>query len=112
MDEFLVWLQHQRRAAPRPTTEIEWRGHDVFMSGPCVMCHTIRGTTAGSRIGPDLTHLAGRQTIAAGTLPTTREHLARWIVNSQSIKPGNRMPPNVLTGPELQALLTYLQTLR
>jgi cytochrome c oxidase subunit 2 len=112
MDDFLVWLQHQRRAAPRPTTEIEWRGHDVFMSGPCVMCHTIRGTTAGSRIGPDLTHLAGRQTIAAGTLPTTREHLARWIVNSQSIKPGNRMPPNVLTGPELQALLTYLQTLR
>jgi cytochrome c oxidase subunit 2 len=112
MDAFLAWLQHQRRGAPQPTDPAARRGHDVFMQGPCVMCHTIRGTSAGSRIGPDLTHVAGRQTIASGTLPMTRGHLAGWITDSQSIKPGNRMPPNPLPGEDLQALLDYLETLR
>lgn len=112
MDAFQSWLAQQRRGAPSPTTAEQRQGHDVFMGGPCVMCHTIRGTTAGSRIGPDLTHVAGRQTIAAGTLPTTREHLARWVANSQAIKPGNRMPPNPMSDADLQALLTYLEMLR
>ena len=112
MDAFQAWLASQRRGAPPPSNAEQRRGHDLFMGGPCVMCHTIRGTTAGSRIGPDLTHVAGRQTIAAGTLPTTREHLARWVVDSQAIKPGNRMPPNPMSDADLQALLTYLETLR
>lgn len=112
MDEFQQWLQHQRRGAPEPATDEQRRGHDVFMAGPCVMCHTVRGTTAGARVGPDLTHVAGRRTIAAGLLPTSREHLARWISNSQAIKPGNRMPPNVLEPVDLDALLAYLETLR
>jgi cytochrome c oxidase subunit 2 len=112
MDQFLRWLQHQRQGAPQPTTDLQKRGHDLFLRGPCVMCHTIRGTSAGSRFGPDLTHVAGRQTIAAGTLPMTRGHLAGWISNSQSIKPGNRMPPMLLAGEDLQALLSYLETLR
>ena len=112
VDEFTRWMEAQRRAAPPPAGDAQQRGHDVFMQGPCVMCHTIRGTTAGARFGPDLTHLASRQTIAAGTLPLTRGHLAGWIVNSQSIKPGNRMPPNMLSGEDLQALLAYLETLR
>ena len=112
MDAFQAWLAHQRRGAPSPSGAEQQRGHDVFMGRACVMCHTIRGTTAGSRIGPDLTHVAGRQTIAAGTLPTTREHLARWVVDSQAIKPGNRMPPNPMSEADLQSLLTYLETLR
>ena len=112
MEAFQSWLQQQRRGAPQPTNGAAQRGHDVFMRSPCVMCHTIRGTSAGSRIGPDLTHLAGRRTIAAGTLPMTRQHLSRWIVDPQAIKPGNRMPPNPLSDDDLQALLTYLETLR
>jgi cytochrome c oxidase subunit 2 len=76
------------------------------------MCHAISGTPAGSRIGPDLTHLASRQTIAAGTLPNTRGNLAGWIVNPQSIKPGTRMPPNQLDPNDLQALLAYLESLK
>ena len=112
MEQFLEWLEHQRRGAPQPATEAQKRGHDVFMTGPCVLCHTIRGTLAGSRVGPDLTHVASRQTIAAGTLPMTRGHLAGWIADSQSIKPGNRMPPNLVSGEDLQALLAYLETLR
>jgi len=111
-DRFETWLQRQRRGAPQPSTPEQQRGHDVFMTGPCVMCHTIRGTSAASNIGPDLTHVYGRQTIAAGTLPTTRGHLAGWISDSQSIKPGNRMPPVPMSGEDLQALLAYLETLR
>jgi cytochrome c oxidase subunit 2 len=112
MDQFLKWLQHQRAGAPAPATDLARRGHEVFMTGPCVLCHTIRGTPAGSRFGPDLTHVAGRQTIAAGTLPTTRGHLTGWVADSQSIKPGNRMPPNLVSGPDLQAVVAYLETLR
>jgi cytochrome c oxidase subunit 2 len=111
-EKFQQWLIQQRKGAPQPKTDAQKRGHDIFMSGPCVMCHTIRGTPAGSRVGPDLTHVAGRLTLAAGTLPRTRGHLAGWIMDSQSIKPGNRMPPNALTGDDLQALLAYLETLR
>jgi cytochrome c oxidase subunit 2 len=84
----------------------------VFLQSPCVTCHAIRGSDAGSHVGPELTHVAGRLTIAAGTLPNTRGHLAGWIVNSQSIKPGNRMPPNVLEADELQAVLAYVRSLR
>ncbi len=112
MDRFLAWVQHQRRGAPQPQTDVQRRGHDVFMKGPCVMCHTIRGTSAGSRVGPDLTHVASRQTIAAGTLSNTRGHRAGWIADSQSIKPGNRMPPNLIGGEDLLAVLAYLETLR
>ena len=112
LETFQKWLQHQRKGASPPQTDLERRGHDVFMRGPCVMCHTIRGTAAGSRIGPDLTHVATRHTIAAGTLSNTRGHRAGWVADSQSIKPGNRMPPNLVRGEDLQAVLAYLETLR
>jgi cytochrome c oxidase subunit 2 len=112
MDRFLAWLQNQRRGASQPRGELERRGHDIFMRGPCVSCHTIRGTPAGARIGPDLTHVASRQTIAAGTLPNTRGHRAGWVADPQSVKPGTRMPPNLVAGEDLQAVLAYLETLR
>jgi cytochrome c oxidase subunit 2 len=76
------------------------------------MCHAISGTPAGSRVGPDLTHLASRRTIAAGTLLNTRGNLAGWIVDPQQIKPGAKMPPNQLDPADLQALLSYLETLK
>jgi cytochrome c oxidase subunit 2 len=112
MDAFQRWLQHERQGAPQPSTPATQRGHDLFMSGPCAMCHSIRGTAAGSHVGPDLTHVAGRQTIAAGTLPMVEGHLAGWIADSQSVKPGNRMPPNLVPGADLQALVAYLETLK
>jgi cytochrome c oxidase subunit 2 len=76
------------------------------------MCHTIRGTDAGSKYGPDLTHLASRQMIAAETLPNTSGALAGWIVDPQRIKPGNKMAPNPLPPDDLQALIKYLQILK
>jgi cytochrome c oxidase subunit 2 len=65
-----------------------------------------------SRVGPDLTHLASRKTIAAGTLPNTRGHLAGWILNPQNVKPGSKMPPTLLASEDLHALVAYLETLR
>jgi cytochrome c oxidase subunit 2 len=112
MAQFRTWLASQRRSASAPSTPLATRGHDVFMSGSCALCHTVRGTSAGSRLGPDLTHVASRQTIAAGTLPNTRGHRAGWVADSQSIKPGNRMPPSLLGGDDLQAVLAYLEILR
>jgi cytochrome c oxidase subunit II len=112
MEQFQRWVQQQRRGAAQPATDLEQRGHDAFMSGPCVMCHTVRGTSAGARFGPDLTHVASRQTIAAGTLTTSREHLGDWIRDPQAIKPGTRMPPNVVRPENMEALLAYLETLR
>jgi cytochrome c oxidase subunit 2 len=66
---------------------------------------------AGGRVGPDLTHLAARRTIAAGTLPNTRGYLAGWIANPQALKPGTVMPAVPLKSTELQVLITYLQSL-
>jgi cytochrome c oxidase subunit 2 len=112
MDSFQAWIQHQRQIAQQPATPEEQRGQQVFLQTTCVMCHTIRGTSAGSRVGPDLTHVASRLTLAAGTVPNTRGHLAGWVINSQSVKPGNRMPPNPLAPDDLQAVVTYLRSLR
>jgi cytochrome c oxidase subunit II len=111
-DVFETWQQAQRRPAATPATPLAQRGHDVFMSGPCVLCHTILGTQAGGRLGPDLTHLASRATLAAGTLPNTIGHLAGWIVDPQGVKPGARMPANSLGADDLQSLLAYLGELR
>jgi cytochrome c oxidase subunit II len=111
-DSFASWLAAQRDTALTPTTELARRGQEVFLASSCVMCHAIAGTPAGSRVGPDLTHLASRRTIAAGILPNTRGNLAGWIVDPQKIKPGTRMPPNQLKPADLQALLAYLETLK
>jgi cytochrome c oxidase subunit 2 len=111
-DEFDAWLEHQRRPAPEPTDSVTLRGRAVLERTACAMCHTVRGTGARASTGPDLTHLASRRTLAAGTLPNTPGHLAGWIGDPQGIKPGNHMPRVPLSGPDLQALLAYLGTLR
>ena len=110
--EFASWLARQRDTASTPRDSMARRGRDVFLASSCVMCHVVSGTPAGSRIGPDLTHLASRRTLAACTLPNTRENLTGWIVDPQAIKPGVKMPPNQLSGPELLALVAYLETLK
>jgi cytochrome c oxidase subunit 2 len=76
------------------------------------MCHTIGGTTAQGRFGPNLTHLASRSTIAAGMFPNNRGYLGGWIADPQSLKPGVNMPSNALEPDDLQALLAYLETLK
>jgi cytochrome c oxidase subunit 2 len=111
-EQFSAWLEAQQRPAVAPSDALQQRGQEVFLSSACVLCHAIRGTPAGAKAAPDLTHLASRQTLAAGTLPNVPGHLAGWIVDAQRLKPGNKMPPNSLTGSDLQALLAYLTSLQ
>jgi cytochrome c oxidase subunit II len=107
-----AWAAHQNQPAATPTDPVAMRGQEVFTSKTCVMCHTIGGTQAQGRFGPNLTHLASRQTIAAGMFPNNRGHLGGWIADPQSLKPGVNMPANALEPDDLQALLTYLETLK
>ena len=111
-EQFEAWRQQQLTSGKEPDNDVTKLGHDVFMSHACVMCHTISGTEAGSRVGPDLTHIGSRRKIAAETLPNTTGALAGWILDPQRQKPGTQMPPNALRGDELQALIAYLQSLQ
>jgi cytochrome c oxidase subunit 2 len=110
--DFDNWMTAQAQSSMAPANAQTMHGQQVFLTHACVLCHTIRGTTAGSRVGPDLTHLASRSTIAAGMLPNTVGNLGGWILNAQSLKPGSRMPPNQISGSDLQDLLAYLETLQ
>jgi cytochrome c oxidase subunit 2 len=110
--QFEAWQRAARMPQAPPTDAAALQGQTVFMQSTCVMCHAIEGTSAGSNNGPPLTHFATRRTIAAASLANTRENLSRWIRDPQGIKPGTRMPPTDLTPAELDALLTYLQSLK
>ncbi len=111
-DHFEQWLNDQRKSSIQPVTQSQKHGQQVFLSSPCVVCHAIQGTNARATLGPDLTHLASRQMIAAGTIPNTRGHLGGWILDPQGIKPGVLMPQNVLSPQDLNDLLDYLQSLK
>jgi cytochrome c oxidase subunit 2 len=110
-ERFEAWREAQLRPASPPQDEQRRRGLQVLQTGPCVMCHTVRGTQAGGKVAPELTHLASRKTLAAGTLPLTRGTLAAWITDPQSIKPGANMPVIKLPTEDFQALVAYLEGL-
>jgi cytochrome c oxidase subunit 2 len=76
------------------------------------MCHAVRGTPAGGRIGPELTHVASRRTLAAGTLPMSRGNLAAWIVDPHGVKPGVNMPLIKLEPDELNSIAAFLEGLK
>jgi cytochrome c oxidase subunit II len=111
-DQFDAWLAERTRPRPRPATAEEQRGLAVFMKSGCVQCHAVGGTEAQGRVGPDLTHLAGRRMIGAAMLPNTRGNLAGWIADPQAIKPGIKMPRSFLAADDLADLLTYLESLK
>ena len=110
--EFQSWLSAAGAAAPAPTTSAAAHGELVFLRRACAGCHTIRGTTAAGTLGPDLTHVASRLTLAAGTLNNTRGDLAGWVADPQHAKPGNRMPRLVLPDRDFNDLIAYLEMLR
>jgi len=111
-EDFARWKTNVSAGAPAPQTAAQVRGQQVFLRAPCGKCHNILGVDAYGTLGPDLTHFRSRPTLAAGTLLNTRGNLAGWITNAPALKPGTMMPPNQLTGGELQDLLAYLETLR
>jgi cytochrome c oxidase subunit 2 len=109
-DDFDHWIQQQRQSAV--VTESVSEGRRIFETTACINCHSVSGTVANGRFGPDLTHLMSRDTIAAGAAPNTPENLRLWIRDPEAIKPGSLMPAMELDHPELEALTAYLETLR
>ena len=110
-EEFNAWRDNQRGPAKPPADPEAKRGAILFIGRGCALCHTITGTPANGKLGPDLTHLASRRTIAAATLPLTPGNLGGWISDPQHVKPGNLMPPMPLQGSELNAIVRYLESL-
>jgi cytochrome c oxidase subunit 2 len=108
---FRAWLASQSAAAPRPTAPEAQAGERAFMSDQCASCHTIAGTPAQGKVGPDLTHVASRTTLASNTIPNTRAQLSAWIANPQAIKPGVRMPDLGLSHGQVAQIVSYLETL-
>jgi cytochrome c oxidase subunit 2 len=111
-EAFEQWAAHMREPAATPSDSMRQAGRQVFVASSCSNCHAVGGSPASGHVGPDLTHLASRHTIAAATLPNTRGNLAGWILDPQQIKPGAMMPPNSLDPDQLQSLLAYLEGLK
>jgi cytochrome c oxidase subunit 2 len=111
-EDFDKWYKAQQQSSASPATDQQKRGQEIFLTSVCTQCHTIQGTIAGGKVGPNLTHIASRPYIAAGSLQNTREHLQNWVTDPQTIKPGIRMPMNTYSPEDLQALVEYLESLK
>jgi cytochrome c oxidase subunit 2 len=110
--DFLKWWHHQLETAQPPATALARMGYTYVTAGQCGACHAIAGTPANGTVGPDLTHLASRRSIAAGALPMSEGNLYGWVEDPQSIKPGSHMPTIGLEPDQLHAVVAYLETLK
>ncbi len=112
-DEFERWLARQAEPAQAPTTELQQAGQQAFLANGCGACHQVRGTEADGAVGPDLTHVGSRLSLAAGTLPADVDAFQRWIGHTGAIKPDVRMPAfGMLPGDQLNAMAHYLSGLK
>jgi cytochrome c oxidase subunit II len=109
-EDFDRWIESQAVAAQ--TEDPSSEGRRIFERTACINCHTVAGTAANGRFGPDLTHLMSRETLGSGVAPNTPENLRRWIQRPDDFKPGSLMPPMGLTDPQLDAVTAYLASLR
>jgi cytochrome c oxidase subunit 2 len=110
--DYNAWYERQLASAAPTADPRAMHGQQVFFTSACNMCHAIAGTDANGTVGPDLSHIASRRTLAAGTLPNDPEHMRRWLENPQRVKPGNRMPVVSLAAGDYDALVAYLGTLQ
>ncbi|MCS7469287.1 cytochrome c oxidase subunit II [Stieleria sp. ICT_E10.1] len=110
--DFDQWLRDQQQDAREPAGEAAVRGRELFRRKGCGACHTIRGTDAGGRVGPDLTHFGGRLSLGAGIKTNDADNLRRWISRTHDVKPGVQMPAfKSLSDRELDSIVAYLEQL-
>jgi len=112
--DFAKWVE-QQKAAPEGVTSTDptiVEGRQVFEKNACMNCHTVQGTVAKGKFGPDLTHVASRDTIASGSVENSPENLRKWIADPNSLKPGALMPAMRLNDHDLDAVTKYMTTLR
>jgi cytochrome c oxidase subunit 2 len=112
-DDFEAWLSQQAQPATLPTDPVTSRGRELFFRGGCAGCHAIRGTEASGKLGPDLTHVGSRRSLAAGSLANHIGTMAGWIAGPQDLKAGSLMPnTDAYTGAELRTLSAWLEALK
>lgn len=112
-EAFDDWLTAESRPVVMAATAGARRGGELFLENGCGACHAIRGTSADGRIGPDLTHVGGRSSLAAGTLPNDVASVAEWVTDPSRLKPGAHMPAfRALGSEQLRMLAEYLVGLR
>ena len=110
--DFERWLAAQAEAAGPPSSPLLKRGQRAFLANGCGACHAVRGTEADGVLGPDLTHVGSRLSLAAGALPNTRDDFYRWLARTEAVKPGVHMPTfGMLPEDDLHALAAYLDSL-
>ena len=109
-EDFAAWVRSQQQPAAQDASVAT--GRRVFESNACMNCHAVAGTPANGRFGPDLTHLMTRTTIASGAATNTPENLRLWVQNPTAIKPGSLMPAMQLSNADLDAVVSYMETLR
>jgi cytochrome c oxidase subunit 2 len=111
--EFEQWEAHQHEEASLvPTTGIAGQGAELFQQLTCSACHAIAGVSKNAQVGPDLTHVAGRETLAAGVIENTPENLKEWLTDAQTVKPSSNMPNFELKKKQVDELVAYLETLK
>jgi cytochrome c oxidase subunit 2 len=112
--DFATWIAQQKKLAQQDFAgnRLATEGEDVFMRNACINCHTIAGTVATGTFGPDLTHLASRDTLASGAIENNPENLKKWLGNPDEMKPGCLMPAMHLGNRDLDAVTAYLEQLR
>ena len=110
--EFARWVAAQQRVAFAPASPVELAGYRYFITRQCGSCHNVAGTEASGTVGPDLTHVASRRSLAAGTMPMSAVNLYRWVGDPQAHKPGNNMPTMPLSRDELRSVAAYMERLK
>jgi cytochrome c oxidase subunit 2 len=111
--EFDAWLARQAAPAAAPSDDVAAAGAEAFLSNGCGACHTVRGTPAVGKVGPDLTHVGSRLSLGAGTLPNDAAAFRHWIALTDEIKPSVHMPAfGMLPSADIRALAAYLEALQ
>jgi cytochrome c oxidase subunit II len=112
-EDFAVWVRQQQKPAGSDLSgnPLAVEGKNTFLHNACINCHTVSGTVANGRFGPDLSHLASRDTIASGPVPNNAENLKQWIAEPDAMKPGSLMPSMHLKNHDLDTITAYLRTL-
>lgn len=113
-NDFETWVAAQRQPARPPVADDgpAAKGATLFQQLSCASCHAIQGTAANARVGPDLTHFAGRRQLGAGVADNTAANLRRWLANPQLVKPGVLMPDFKFTAEQVTELAAYIETLK
>lgn len=109
-EDFDAWVRNQQQPPTAPQTDLQQRGQDIIVNGPCASCHVLGDSGPSNPIGPNLTHLFSRETFAGASFALNEANLRRWLQDTQAMKPGNDMQVD-LSSDQIDALIAYLQTL-